>query len=109
MLNLNFFTRPRVKTNATGDAPFRFVHGDLLIPGAEVWSYVPTTASTPTYSPYVNRLYNFNTAPATQPPMDFQVLSLPPNPFMGNPFGNMHPDGLIAPTQYPNVKGQFYS
>ena len=106
--SLRTFLRPRVGTGATKGAVNTFVPGELFDPGAERFAYEPTTTSTPDFITRVFPQWNFTPLRATQPQMNLQLLTLPPSPPQGFPFGGAKDTGLIDPADYPAVAGTYY-
>jgi len=104
ILSKLFSTRIKTRDNA----PNTYVAGDLFDAGAENFAYEPLTATTPNFWTRVYPQWNFTPLQVTQPEMDLQLLTLPPSPPQGFPFGGFQPTGLIDPTQYPDISGDYY-
>jgi hypothetical protein len=103
---LSFFTRPRVSNPTQGNT--QFVAGEIFDPGAEVFA-TESTVGDPVYVTRVFPQWNFTPLDVYQGTMVFQALSLPADLPAGFPFGGMRSTNLIAPTDYPDVTGDYWS
>lgn len=103
---INFFLRKRHKLATQPNHVY--VKAQPFLPGAEGFSYEPTTTTTPDFLTRVHPQLNFTPLRVYQPTMNEQLLSLPPSPPQGFPFGGFQPTGLIDSTAYPDVEGDFY-
>lgn len=99
------FLRPRVANPTQGNT--QFVKGDIFDPGAEVFA-TESTVGDPAYVTRVFPQWNFTPLEVYQPPMVFQALSLPQDPYQGFPYGGMQPTGLIPSQEYPDVEGSYF-
>lgn len=102
---LNIFTRKRYANPTQGNT--QFVKGDIFDPGAEVFATESTVAD-PVYITRVFPQWNFTPLEAYQPPMVFQNLALPDDPMQGYPYGGLSQTGLIEPSDYPDVEGNYF-
>jgi hypothetical protein len=103
---LSFFTRPRHANPTQGNT--QFVSGVVFDPGAEVFS-TESTVGDPVYVTRVFPQWNFTPLEVYQTQMVFQELSLPADLPAGFPFGGMRSTNLIAPGDYPDVSGDYWS
>ena len=104
------FLKPRIAYSGPKQGPLdRYVPGDVFNPGAESFAYEPTTATTPNFWTKVYPQWNFTPLRVFQPEMNLQLLTLPPSPPFGFPFGGMQTTPLIAESDYPSISGDEYS
>jgi hypothetical protein len=102
---LSTFLKPRIKV---GTQPKNtYVQGEVFNAGAEVFAY-ETTVGNPTYLNRVFPQWNFTPLEVFQPPMNAQLLALPPSGPQGFAYGGMQPTGLMDPASYPDIAGDYY-